>query len=82
MDRLGDVRTDFSLLGKDLNITFYVTEPSALIEIQENYRELDALLHVLFDQVQLKIKVSEKKVKDFDRPDVQMAGNRKVDLRI
>ncbi len=82
MDRLGDVRTDFSLLGKDLNITFYVTEPSALIEIQENYQELDALLHNLFDQVQLAVKVSEKRVKDFDRPDVQMAGNRKVDLRI
>jgi len=82
MDRLGDVRTDFSLLGKDLNITFYVTEPSAMIEIQENYQELEALLHDLFDQIQLKVKVSEKRVKDFDRPDVQMFGDRKVDLRI
>jgi hypothetical protein len=82
MDRLGDVRTDFSLSGKDLNITFYVTEPSAMIEIQENYQELEALLHDLFDQIQLKVKVSEKRVKDFDRPNVQMFGNRKVDLRI
>ena len=82
MDRLGDVRTDFSLLGKELNITFYVTEPSALTGIQENYQELDTLLHDLFDQVQLKVKVSEKRVKDFDRPDFQMAANRKVDLRI
>jgi hypothetical protein len=82
MDRLGDIRTDFSLLGKDLNITFYVTEPSAMIEIQENYPELEELLHDLFAQVQLKVKVSEKRVRDFDRPDVQMDGNRKVDLRI
>ncbi len=82
MDRLGDVRTDFFLLGNDLNITFYVTEPSAMIEIQENYQELDELLHDLFDQIQLKVRVSEKRVKDFDRPDVQMTGNRRVDLRI
>ena len=82
MDRLGDVRTDLSLLGKDLNISFYVTEPSAMIEIKENYRELETLLHDLFDQIQLKVKVSRKRVEDFDRPDVQRAGNRKVDLRI
>ena len=82
MDRLGDVRTDIFLLGNDLKITFYVTEPSAMIEIQENYQELDELLHDLFDQIQLKVKVSAKRIKDFDRPDVQMTGNRRVDLRI
>jgi hypothetical protein len=82
MNRLGDVRTDFSLLGNDLNLTFYVTEPSTKITIQDNFRELDDLLHDLFDQVQLKVIVSDKKVKDFDRPDVQMTGNHKVDLRI
>ena len=82
MDRLGDVRTDFFLLGKDLNLTFYVTEPSARAAIQENYQELHDLLHGLFDQIQLKVNVSEKRVKDFDRPDIHMAGNQKVDLRI
>jgi hypothetical protein len=82
MDRLGDVRTDFYLLENDLNITFYVTEPAAMIEINENYQELYDLLHDLFDQVQLKVKVSEKRVKDFDRPDIQMAGSQKVDVRI
>jgi hypothetical protein len=82
MDRLGDVRTDIFLLGNDLNITFYVTEPSAMIEIQENYQELSELLHDLFDQIQLKVKVSAKRIKDFNRPDVQMPGNRRVDLRI
>jgi len=82
MNRLGDVRTDFFLLGNDLNLTFYVTEPSTKIAIQDNFQELDDLLHGLFDQVQLKVIVSDKKVKDFDRPDVQMTGNHKVDLRI
>jgi len=82
MNRLGDVRTDFFQLGNDLNLTFYVTEPATKIAIQENYRELDDLLHDLFNQVQLKVIVSDKKVKDFDRPDVQITGNHRVNLRI
>ena len=82
MDRLGDVRTDFYLLENDLNLTFYVTKPAASIEIHENYQELHDLLDHLFDQIQLKVNVSEKRVKDFDRPDIPMAGNQKVDLRI
>ena len=82
MERLGDIRTDFYLLENDLNITFFVTEPSTKIKIQENYTELQELLYNLFDQIQFKVKVSETKVRDFDRPIVQIAGHRQVDLRI
>ena len=82
MDRLGDVRTDFYLLENDLNLTFYVTKPAASIEIHKNYPELHDLLDHLFDQVQLTVKISEKRVKDFDRPDIQTAGSQRVDLRI
>jgi len=59
-----------------------VTKPAASIEIHENYQELHDLLDHLFDQVQLNVKVSEKRVKDFDRPDIQTAGSQRVDLRI
>lgn len=82
MDLLGDVRTDFLLLEKDLNINFYVTEPATMVKIQENYKELDDLLGDLFDQVHFNVKVSEKRVKNFNRPDIQTAGSRKVDVRI
>jgi hypothetical protein len=82
MDRLGDIRTDFLLLENDLTITFFVTEPSTKLTIQENYSKLQTLLNSLFDQIQLKVKVSEKKVRDFDRPDVETASDRRVDIRI
>ena len=82
MDRLGDVRTDFYLLENDLNLTFYVTEPAAMTEIHQNYQELHDLLDGLFDQVQLKVNVSEKRVKAFNRPDIQKPGSQRVDLRI
>lgn len=82
LDLLGDLRTDFFLLEKDLTITFFVKEDPAKIKLQENLPALQELLHDFFDRILLKIIVSEKKVTDFDREDLQFVGNRRVDLRI
>ena len=57
-------------------------EDPAKIKLQENITELQELLHGFFNQILLKIIVSEKKVTDFDREDLQVAGDRRVDLRI
>jgi hypothetical protein len=65
-----------------LNITFFVTELSTKTRIQKNYSKLQVLLNGLFDLVKLKVKVSEKKVRDFDRPAIPAAGDRNLDLRI
>ncbi len=82
LDRLGDLRTDFFLLDKDLTITFFVKEDSAKVKIQENFLELQELLHGFFNQILLKVSVSEKKVMDFDREDFPVSGDRQVDLRV
>ena len=82
MDRLGDLRTDFFLLDQDLTITFFVKEEPVKVKIQENFPELQELLHDFFNQTLLKVIVSEKKVADFDHEDFQITGDRQVDLRI
>ena len=82
MDRLGDIRTDLILSGGGLQVTFYVTEPSAKIKIQENIAEMDDVLGDLFDSVKLTVNLSPKRVKDFDRSDAHTTGNQKVDVRI
>jgi len=82
MDRLGDIRTDFLLLEKDLSVTVFVTESATKTTIEENGSQLQELLSNLFDQVRLNVKLSEKKVRDFDHPDVQTKGDRRVDIRI
>lgn len=82
MDRLGDVRTDLILSEGDLQVTFYVTEPSAKVAIQKNLPELAVLLQHLFDRLQLKVNVSEKSVKNFDRAANYTDGNRSVDVRV
>jgi len=82
MDRLGDIRTDFFLIENNLTITFFVKEHSTKIKIQENYPALQELLTNFFEQFQLKVMVSEKKVADFHQENIQVAGDRQVDLRI
>ncbi len=82
LDRLGDLRTDFFLLDKDLTIIFFVKEDSVKVKIQENFLELQELLHAFFNQILLKVIVSEKKVTDFDREDFEITGDRQVDLRV
>ena len=82
MDRLGDLRTDFFLLDKDLTITFFVKEDPVRVKIREKFPELQDLLQGFFNQIFLKVIVSEKKVAEFDREDLQVTGDRRVDLRV
>ena len=82
MDRLGDLRTDFFLLDNDLAITFFVQKDSIYNKIKHHLPELQKLLESFFDQILMKVVVSEKKVSDFDHEDIRDTGDRQVDLRI
>jgi hypothetical protein len=82
MDRLGDLRTDFNLVGRDLTVTFFVKDRATKATLQKNYFELQKLLAPCFDQFLLRVMVSKKKIKDFDHEDIRIAGDRRVDLRI
>jgi hypothetical protein len=76
------VRSDLTMLGKDLQVNVYVTEPSAMMVIRKNFPELEELLRDFFDQIQLNVTVSAKQIKNFDQTETQIAGNRRVDVRI
>ena len=82
LDRLGDLRTDFFLLDEELSINFFVKDDSTRVNLQKNLPELRELLHGFFGQIRLDVIVSKKKVMDFDREDLQIAGQRRVDLRV
>ncbi len=82
MDRLGEVRTDFYLLEKDLTLTFFVKDQSSKSTIQENCLELQELLDPFFNQTLVRVIVSEKKIKEFDHEDVQTTSDRRVDITI
>jgi hypothetical protein len=82
MDRLGHIRTDFFLLENNLNITFFVDALATKSTLQDNCAALRDLLHSSFNQVNLNILVSEKKVKDFGHENMPMVGDKQVDLRV
>ena len=44
--------------------------------------DLDVLLNPFFSHILLEVMVSEKKIKDFECEDLQIAPERRVDLRI
>lgn len=82
MDRLGEVRTDFYLLETDLKVTFFVKDPTTRTKIQENCLDLQEILNPFFNQILVRVIVSERKIKDFDREDIQNTSDRKVDVLI
>jgi len=82
MDRLGDLRVDFYHLDKDLTATFFVKDQSIQSKIQENFSALPEILDPFFNQILLRVIVSEKKINNFDHEDIQLTGDRRVDLRI
>ena len=82
MDRLGDLRTDFFLLNNDLKITFFVQKDSIQDRIQQHLSDLKELLEGFFNQILMKVVISEKKISDFDQKDILDTGDRQVDLRV
>jgi hypothetical protein len=82
MDRLGDIRADFFLLGQDLTITFFVTDSPAKRKIEEHGSSIKESLNPLFEQVLLKLVVSKKKIVDFEREDLTAAIDQRINLRI
>jgi hypothetical protein len=82
MDRLGEIRTDFYQTDKDLSITFYVKEPSIEPKINRKFKHLTDILTPLFDQISLRVIVSEKKIMDFDHEDGQIASDKRIDLKV
>ena len=82
MDQLGDLRTDFYLMVKDLKVTFFVKDPSVETRIREKFPDLQELLNPFFNHILLEVMVSEKKIKDFEHEDLQIDPDGRVDLRV
>ena len=82
MDRIGEVRTDFFLMKKDLSITFFVKDEVSKKHFEKHFAEIRESLNSLFDYLVLKIVVSEKKIHDFHYEDLDFGGDRQIDLRI
>lgn len=82
MDRIGEVRTDFFLMKKDLSITFFVKDEVSKTQFENHFEEISEPLNSLFDYLVLKAVVSEKKIQEFHHEDLDLGGDRQIDLRV
>ena len=82
MDRIGEVRTDFFLMKKDLSITFFVKDEVSKKQFETHFEEISEPLNSLFDYLVLKAVVSEKKIQEFHHEDLDLGGDRQIDLRV
>ena len=82
MDRIGEIRTDFFLMKKDLSITFFVKDEVSKTQFENHFEEISEPLNSLFDYLVLKAVVSEKKIQEFHHEDLDLGGDRQIDLRV
>ena len=82
MDRMGTVRTDLWMVGKDLNITFFVQTPEIKSAISDVQDEVKSALNEKFNTVALSVIVNENKIEQFDEEDVSLNSRRLLDLSI
>jgi hypothetical protein len=82
LNRIGELRTDFFLLDKDLSITFFVKDDASRTHFEHHYKEIRESLNSLFNYLVLKTVVSEKKIKEYHHADLDIDSDRQVDLRI
>jgi hypothetical protein len=82
MEPIGEIRTDFFLLKKDLTITFFVKDQARKKQFEECFDEVHQVLDPFFNYIILKAVVSEKKVRDFHFEDLDSGKDRQIDLRI
>ncbi len=82
MDRLGAVRIDLAMLGRMLQITFYVAHPKAMELMAPEVASVSEALAGLFDHVSVDLYVSRQKISQFEKEDVQGPEGGGVDLNI
>jgi len=81
MQRMGDVRTDFFLYRRNLDITFFVKKAETKTRISRQLSRMTPALEPLFANLKINVVVSAKKIDAFETEDFVLATDRIVDYR-
>jgi hypothetical protein len=82
MDKLGDVRTDFFFVLKNLNITFYVNKPEVKRLLEQELGDIRLSLGKTFRSLTLKVVFSETKVSNFHMETPVVDNRRMLDVKV
>jgi hypothetical protein len=81
LDRLGAVRIDLHLADRWLSADLFVRRAELQPIVQEHVAELRETLSPMFEGVRVTVRVSEKKVADFEWEDLRPARAGRLDVR-
>lgn len=81
---LGNVRADFHLLGKNLNITFYASREGTAISLDGHLDYIREKAAPFFDHLVLNVFQSERKISEFDIEslDIPVLNQKMLDVKI
>ncbi len=80
MDRMGEIRTDFFNIKRDLNITFFVTNEKTKKIIEDNIEGIKEELSGIFGNLVINVIVSKREIAQFDSEDLTISSSKMVDL--
>lgn len=81
MDRLGPVRADLRLAGRELQVTFSVMTRDIRQAFESALRGIVPALEDLFDEVQALVQVSAEKIARFDEEQMVTSEPGRIDLK-
>lgn len=81
LDRLGPVRADLQLTENCLTADLFVSKAELKAAVEEQLAELQAGLATLCESVRVSVRVSAKKVADFEWEDLRPAKAGRLDVR-
>lgn len=82
MDPMGAVRTDLWMVGRDLNVTFFVPDADIQALVQGEKHRIGEALQPVFNTVAVNVVVNEKKIEAFDGEELFLSGQRKLDVSV
>lgn len=82
MDKIGQIRTDFFLMDKDLNITFFVNDRKIKEYLDDHSEKIVGSLRNHFKRLTLNVNISENEIEEFEMKDPGVMSAGIVDLRV
>ena len=82
MDRLGAVRVDLAMAGRQLQIHFFVQHQRVKRLMEPQIEEVQAALAGHFDYVGIDVRVSEEKIRRFEHEASDTAARGRIDLTV
>ena len=82
MNKIGQIRTDFFLSDKDLQVTFFVNDCTIKKYVDEHSAEIAKSLQADFRRVTLNVTISENEIEEFEIPYPAEERSGMVNLRV